>query len=114
MFAPSNDENPSVTDRARAEEGGEGVRLSHVVQFAEPVDDLTKTVVESRRPFARCFPSLLDEQTVRPRILELNEAVAVCDGIADNQIAGEIAKQGKLEGETVKADDVPAVRANEG
>src|SRR5437773_11226596 len=64
---------------------------------------------EARRPFpSRSLPPL-DEQTRRPGILELDQRISIPSGVADDQIAGEIAEERVLERNSIVAMDVSAV-----
>lgn len=70
-------------------------------------------MLEAWRPLWSTAGSL-DEDAVGARVLELDEAVGSPAGIADDEVAGEVARQRILVCDSVESLDVREVGANEG
>src|SRR5207249_1582940 len=89
------------------------LRLSHVVQFVKPIDDLAEPVLEVRCPFRRRFLPLLAEDAAGRTVLPLDEHVGLADGVARHHVTTEVAKQLILEGEQLKVRHTPEIRPEE-
>jgi hypothetical protein len=90
---PPGDQQAEVRSPAAPEAFLELFGVGHLIEFPEPVDDLTQSVLKARRPFRSCFLALLREQAARGRILPRDEAVGLAERIADDEVSTEVAKR---------------------
>src|SRR5260370_3969280 len=101
----ADNENAVIVDGPLAEPCFVFIAVPSIFELVEPVDQLAIAVVEARRPLARRFLSLADEETFRPGVLEFDEAVALAHRIADDQVAREVAEQVVFPGQQVEPCD---------
>jgi hypothetical protein len=88
----ADDQQADEVDRPFAEPGLELVAVLPVVELVKPVDDLTVPMIQAGRPLPRSLLPLPNKEAPRSGVLELNERESLASGVADGQIAGEIAE----------------------
>src|SRR5262245_23691886 len=97
-----------------AEEFLESCYFLFIIEFEEPVNELTKPTFEAGRPFRRRFTSFLKEDAARRGILKLDEYIGRILGVANHQIARKIAEQIQFMSKKIIADNVRMIGAEKG
>src|SRR5262249_44531944 len=112
MFA-ADDERSCKIDGSLAEPCLEFVTLLGVAQLVKPVDDLTVTVIEPRRPLPGGLLALPNEDAFWSSILELDEAERVLHRIANDNVTRKITEELIFPGKPIKAGNACVVKATE-
>ena len=87
VLITADDQHARIIDDPSPESGLHRGRLGQVLELVEPVDHLGVPMVEARAPLPRRLVPVPDEQTARPRVLELDEGASARDRVGDRQIA---------------------------
>lgn len=103
---PADDEQAKEPDVTVPEIPGKPVGLFEIVQGVEPVHQLAEAVFKPPAPLLRGFPADAREDAVRAAVFKLDEAILSLLSVSERYVRGEVAEDGKLEGELSGRADV--------